>query len=72
MNEKILVVDDDENLLKSIKKILSLEHYIVDILSNPLKIDTYLESKEYHCLLLDVRMPVMSGIDVLKKTIFNI
>ena len=72
MNEKILVVDDDENLLKSIKKILSLEHYIVDILSNPLKIDTYLESKEYHCLLLDVRMPVMSGIDVLKKTIFKI
>jgi DNA-binding NtrC family response regulator len=71
MNEKILVVDDDENLLKSIKKILSLERYMVDMLSNPLKIDTYLEAKEYHCLLLDVRMPVMSGIDVLKKTLFK-
>ena len=71
MNEKILVVDDDENLLKSIKKILSLEHYIVETLSNPLKIDSYLELKDYHCLLLDVRMPVMSGIDVLKKTLFK-
>lgn len=71
MNDKILVVDDDENLLKSIKKILSLEHYIVDTLTNPLKIDTFLESKNYHCLLLDVRMPVMSGIDVLKKTIYK-
>ncbi|MBE0572344.1 MAG: sigma-54-dependent Fis family transcriptional regulator [Ignavibacteriaceae bacterium] len=71
MNEKIMVVDDDENLLKSIKKILSLEHYIVDTFSNPLKIDTYLESKNYHCLLLDVRMPVMSGIDVLKKTLYK-
>jgi DNA-binding NtrC family response regulator len=71
MNEKILVVDDDENLLKSIKKILGLEHYLVDTLSNPLKIDSYLESKDYHCLLLDVRMPVMSGIDVLKKTLFK-
>ena len=71
MNEKILVVDDDENLLKSIKKILSLEHYAVDTLSNPLKIDSYLESKDYHCLLLDVRMPVMSGIDVLKKTLYK-
>lgn len=66
-----MVVDDDENLLKSIKKILSLEHYIVDTFSNPLKIDTYLESKNYHCLLLDVRMPVMSGIDVLKKTLYK-
>jgi DNA-binding NtrC family response regulator len=71
MNEKILVVDDDQNLLKSIKKILGLEHYLVDTLSNPLKIDSYLESKDYHCLLLDVRMPVMSGIDVLKKTLFK-
>jgi len=71
MNEKILVVDDDENLLKSIKKILSLEHYAVDTLSNPLKIDSYLELKDYHCLLLDVRMPVMSGIDVLKKTLYK-
>lgn len=71
MNEKILVVDDDENLLKSIKKILGLERYRVDTLSNPLKIDSYLDSKDYHCLLLDVRMPVMSGIDVLKKTLFK-
>lgn len=71
MNEKILVVDDDENLLKSIKKILSLENYIVDTLSNPLKIDNYLESKNYHCIMLDVRMPVMSGIDVLKKSLYS-
>ena len=71
MNEKILVIDDDENLLKSMKKILSLENYIVDTLSNPLKTDTYLESKDYHCLLLDVKMPVMSGIDVLKKSLFK-
>lgn len=71
MNEKIIVVDDDENLLKSIKKILSLENYIVNTLSNPLKIDTYIDSNDYHCLLLDVKMPVMSGLDVLKKSLFK-
>jgi DNA-binding NtrC family response regulator len=69
MNEKILVVDDDENLLKSMKKILGLEHYSVDTLANPMKIESYLELKDYHCLLLDVRMPVISGIEVLKKVI---
>lgn len=71
MNEKILVIDDDENLLKSIKKILRLEQYSVDTLMNPLKIDQYLESQNYHCLLLDVRMPVISGLDVLKKVLLN-
>jgi len=62
MNEKILVIDDDENLLKSMKKILGLEHYSVETLANPMKIETFLESKDYHCLLLDVRMPVISGL----------
>ncbi|HEY7751013.1 MAG TPA: sigma-54 dependent transcriptional regulator, partial [Ignavibacteriaceae bacterium] len=71
MNEKILVIDDDENLLKSMRKILGLEHYVVDTLANPMKLDSYLESKHYNCLLLDVSMPVMSGIEVLKKVLYK-
>jgi DNA-binding NtrC family response regulator len=71
MNEKILVVDDDENLLKSLKKILGMEYYSVDTLVNPIKIDSFLESKHYNCLLLDVSMPVMSGIEVLKKVLYK-
>ena len=69
MNERILVVDDDENLLKSMKKILKMEQYSVDTLINPLKIDQYLESANYHCLLLDVKMPVISGLEVLNKVL---
>jgi len=69
MNGRILVVDDDENLLKSIKKILKLERYSVDTLINPLKIDECLQSNDYHCLLVDIRMPVMSGLEVLKNVL---
>lgn len=69
MNSRILVVDDDENLLKSIKKILKLEQYSVDTLVNPLKIDESLETHNYQCLLLDVRMPVVSGLVVLKSAL---
>ncbi len=69
MNERILVVDDDENLLKSLKKILRLEQYTVDTLVNPLKIDEFLGAHRYRCLLLDVRMPVTSGLEVLKNVL---
>ena len=69
MNARILVVDDDENLLKSVKKILVLEQYSVDTLINPLKINECLESHNYHCLLLDVKMPVISGLAVLKNVL---
>ena len=69
MAEKILVVDDDENLLKSIKKILRLEQYSVDTLINAQQAEQWLDSENYQCLLLDVKMPVINGMDLLKKVI---
>jgi len=69
MTEKILVVDDDQNLLKSIKKILKLENYAVDTLINAKQVDQWLASQNYHCLLLDVKMPVINGLEVLKNVL---
>ncbi|MCK6622213.1 MAG: sigma-54-dependent Fis family transcriptional regulator [Calditrichaceae bacterium] len=69
MAERILVIDDDENLLKSIKKILKLENYAVDTLVNALQADQQLEIQEYHCLILDVKMPAINGMEVLKKVL---
>ncbi len=69
MAERILVIDDDENLLKSIKKILKFENYTVDTLINALDVDRWLNKHKYHCLLLDVKMPVISGLEILGKVI---
>ena len=69
MTERILVVDDDQNLLKSMKKILKLEKYEVDTLINAQQVDQWLVSQNYHCLLLDVKMPVISGMEVLKNVL---
>jgi len=71
MPERILVIDDDEHLLMSIKKILGLEQYSVDTVINALLADQWLESKNYQCLLLDVKMPAINGMDVLKKVVQN-
>ena len=69
MNERILVIDDDENLLKSIKKILRLEQYTIDTLINAQQAGHWLESQTYQCLLLDVKMPVVNGMHLLSKVI---
>ena len=69
MNEHILVIDDDENLLKSIKKILKLEHYAVDTLLNAREAEQYLASQKYQCLLLDVKMPVVNGMELLNQVL---
>ncbi len=69
MNEKILVIDDDENLLTSLKKILRLEHYTVDTLINAMQVDEWLDTHDYQCLLLDVKMPVVNGMDVLRAVL---
>jgi DNA-binding NtrC family response regulator len=71
MPDRILVVDDDENLLMSIKKILRLEQYAVDTLINALQVEQLLETQNYHCLLLDVKMPAINGMDILKQVVQN-
>lgn len=65
MAHKILVIDDDQNLLTSIKKILKLNNYLVDTLSNSTQVEEVIKNQSYHCILLDVKMPGINGIDVL-------
>lgn len=64
MSARILVVDD-ENLLKSLRKILRLQDYSVDAIANPTQVAGLFESHAYDCILLDVRMPGVSGLDLL-------
>jgi len=65
MSARILVIDDDETLLKSLRKILRLQDYSVDALSNPSQVAALLASRATDCILLDVRMPGVSGLDLL-------
>jgi DNA-binding NtrC family response regulator len=71
MNKRILIIDDDESLLKSIEKILRIENYAVDTLLDPTIAATQLAVHEYHCLLLDVVMPEINGMEILKLVVQN-
>jgi DNA-binding NtrC family response regulator len=63
---KALVADDDKNLRKVLRLELS-EEFEVGEADGGVKTLEMLESGEYDVLLLDLNMPGLSGIDVLKK-----
>ena len=64
---RLLVAEDDPKLLKSLKHIFESNRYMTDAVSNGIDALTYAETKEYDGLILDIMMPGLDGVAVLKK-----
>ena len=62
----ILVIDDEKHLLEVIKLGLEDEGYSVDGFYDPIKAVEKFDEKDYDAIISDIRMPGMSGIEVLK------
>jgi DNA-binding response OmpR family regulator len=67
MKGKILVVDDEAAARKSLADILRLEDFNVTAAENGQTALERLEEDPYDLMLLDIKMPGMSGVEVLKK-----
>lgn len=63
---RLLVVEDEIHLQNIIKKRLVRERYSVDACGDGKEALDYLEMAEYDGVILDIMLPGMSGIDVLK------
>ena len=64
---KILLAEDDRDMAKGISVFLGRNHYTVDIVDNGTDAYDYLSGGDYNMAILDIMMPGMSGIEVLKK-----
>lgn len=64
---KLLLAEDERSLSRAIIKILEKNNYITDAVYNGEDALTYLESGDYDAAILDIMMPKMDGITVLKK-----
>lgn len=64
---RILIAEDDPKLLKSLVHIFELNHYSVDGVDNGTDAFDFAMSGEYDGLVLDVMMPEMDGVSVLKR-----
>lgn len=64
---RLLIAEDDVRLLKSLKHIFEKENYIVDSVSNGSEAYEYASSETYDGIILDIMMPDLDGIEVLKR-----
>ncbi len=63
--EKILVVDDDKYVLQTFKDFLSILNYDTVTVSSGVKAIEYLSNNTPECVLIDMVMPDMSGLDLI-------
>lgn len=66
MSSNILLLDDEKNYLLVLESVLSDEGYSVTALSNPEMGLAYLEDSEVDVIVTDMKMPGMTGQDVLE------
>ena len=64
---RILVAEDEKDLNRLITTCLEREHYSVDSCHDGQEALDYLECAEYDAVILDIMMPVMDGLGVLRK-----
>lgn len=67
MNKKILIVDDEKNIRLTLKSCLDEEGFEIDIAINGEEALKKILSNNYDLVLLDLKMPGMDGMEVLKE-----
>jgi DNA-binding response OmpR family regulator len=66
MEKVILLIDDDENLLRTLKDILDKEGYRTVPLSDPSRAEEFVEKYSPLLLILDIFMPGRSGFNLVE------
>lgn len=67
MNKKILVIDDDPLVLRSIRKILTKKKYNVEEAKNSEDAITKCEDSNFDLILCDIRMPGNNGLQTIER-----
>ena len=65
---KLLIVDDEKSIRKTLREILEYEKYQVDEAADGMEGLALIQKNNYDIILCDIKMPKMDGIEVLEKT----
>ena len=64
MKDRILVVEDEQAICEICRRVLTAEGLEVEIANNGKAAQHAIEGRKYEVLLLDIRLPLMDGIQV--------
>jgi len=64
---ELLIVDDEEEILNMLRRNLELEGYEVKTTTKPAEALNLMEKELFNLVLLDIKMPGMSGIELLQE-----
>ncbi len=64
---RILIVDDDKAICDYMQTLLEKDGFVVKTLSDPTIVEDEVRQGDYHVMILDVMMPKLDGIEVLKR-----
>lgn len=67
MKGNILIIDDELELVKNLQHILAKYADTIYTASNGAEGLRIIQNKNIHCVISDIYMPVMTGIDVIKS-----
>jgi len=65
--QRILLVDDDSFILESATRVLKAEQYDVTVCGNARDAEALMQGSYFDVVLTDIKMPEMSGLDLLEK-----
>ena len=64
---RILIVDDDKAICDFMQSLLEKDGFVVKTVSDPTLVEDEVRAGDYHVLILDLMMPKLDGIEVLKR-----
>lgn len=66
-NKKILLVDDSRTMLSVLKQVLKDEEFHCETVENPIKALELISTFFYPVIILDIKMPEMTGTELLRR-----
>lgn len=65
--KKLLIVDDQQGIRLLLNEVFKKEGYETYLAANGLEAIDFIENKEIDCVLLDMKIPEMNGIEILQR-----
>ena len=65
--KRVLIVDDQQGIRLLLNEVLKKEGYATYLAANGIEALSFAEEHEMNCVLLDMKIPGMNGIEILKR-----